>query len=57
MKSTSDRGEEQGKARGDEKGMHDTGPKGHSQRPSGTSDASATTGVDPQDPPGSRKAR
>ncbi|MET7978945.1 hypothetical protein ABZW44_39345 [Streptomyces mirabilis] len=57
VKSTSHRGEEQSKARSDEKGMHDTGPKGRSQRPSGTRDASATTGVDPQDPPGNRRAR
>lgn len=60
VKSTSDRGEEQSKARSDEKGMHDTGPKGRSQRPSGTRDASATTGVDPQDPqdpPANRRAR
>ncbi|MFF7886199.1 hypothetical protein ACH40F_32485 [Streptomyces sp. NPDC020794] len=57
VKSVSHRGEEQSKARSDEKGMHDTGPKGRSPRPSGTRDASATTGVDPQDPPGSRNAR
>ncbi|KOG31566.1 hypothetical protein [Streptomyces resistomycificus] len=42
------RGEEYGDA--DEKGRRDTGPKGRSQRPSGTKDASAKTGVDPQDP-------
>ncbi|MEV8530503.1 hypothetical protein [Streptomyces sp. NPDC051211] len=53
--STGRRGEEQSKGSG-EKGMHDTGPKGRSQRPSGTKDASATTGVDPQDPPGKRSA-
>ncbi len=41
-------GEEYGNA--DEKGRHDTGRKGRSQRPSGSKDASATTGVDPQDP-------
>ncbi|QIY67949.1 hypothetical protein HEP84_45170 [Streptomyces sp. RLB1-33] len=57
VKSTSHRGEEQSKTRSDAKGMHDTGPKGRSRRPSGTRDASATTGVDPQDPPGSRRAR
>ncbi|MEU3787274.1 hypothetical protein [Streptomyces sp900129855] len=34
----------------DEKGRRDTGRRGRSQRPSGTKDASATTGVDPQDP-------
>ncbi|MFD3760852.1 hypothetical protein [Streptomyces sp. NPDC058622] len=49
-KSMSTRGEEQGKGSGD-KAMHDTGPRGRSQRPSGTKDASASTGVDPQDPP------
>ncbi|MFD9374328.1 hypothetical protein ACFWBH_02130 [Streptomyces sp. NPDC059999] len=49
------RGEEQKKGAG-EKGMHDRGPQGRSQRPSGTKDASATTGVDPQDPPGTRSA-
>ncbi|MER5807825.1 hypothetical protein ABT143_06465 [Streptomyces sp. NPDC002033] len=31
-------------------GMHDRGPQGRSQRPSGTRDASAMTGVDPQEP-------
>ncbi|WP_442812422.1 hypothetical protein [Streptomyces sp. NBC_01210] len=55
VESTSRRGERQGKGSGD-KGMHDKGPKGRSQRPSGTKDASATTGVDPQDPPGKRSA-
>lgn len=34
----------------DEKGMHDTGPQGRSQRPSGTKDDSAFTGVDPDEP-------
>ncbi|MFB7311113.1 hypothetical protein [Streptomyces sp. NPDC056192] len=48
-KSTGRRGEEH--AKDSEKGMHDTGRRGRSQRPSGTKDASATTGVDPQDPP------
>ncbi|WP_369032797.1 MULTISPECIES: hypothetical protein [Streptomyces] len=47
------RGEEYGDA--DEKGRRDTGRKGRSQRPSGTKDASATTGVDPQDPPTGRR--
>ncbi|MFE2927939.1 hypothetical protein [Streptomyces goshikiensis] len=54
-KSMGKRGEEQKKGSGDQ-GMHDLGPKGRSQRPSGTKDASATTGVDPQDPPGTRSA-
>ncbi|QES46947.1 hypothetical protein DEJ50_02855 [Streptomyces venezuelae] len=56
VKSTGRRGEDQSKAGGDEQGMHDTGPKGRSRRPSGTRDASASTGVDPQDPPGTRSA-
>jgi hypothetical protein len=46
-------GEEYGDA--DEKGRRDTGLKGRSQRPSGTKDASATTGVDPKDPPSGRR--
>ncbi|MFF4427178.1 hypothetical protein ACFY04_41665 [Streptomyces sp. NPDC001549] len=56
-RSTGKRGEEQKKGSGDQ-GMHDhdLGPKGRSRRPSGTKDASATTGVDPQDPPGTRSA-
>lgn len=49
------RGEEYGDA--DEKGRRDTGRRGRSQRPSGTKDASATTGVDPQDPPSERRPR
>jgi hypothetical protein len=53
-KSTGARGEEY--ADNDEKGMRDTGRRGRSQRPSGTKDASATTGVDPQDPPSGRRA-
>ncbi|MEU6223185.1 hypothetical protein [Streptomyces sp. NPDC047042] len=52
VKSVGARGEEYGDA--DEKGRHDTGRKGRSQRPSGTRDASAKTGVDPQDPPPGR---
>ncbi len=52
-KSTSRRGEEQAKG-SDEEGMHDKGRRGRSQRPSGSKDASATTGVDPQDPPAGR---
>ncbi|MFF3323577.1 hypothetical protein [Streptomyces sp. NPDC002889] len=55
VESTSRRGEQQGKGSG-EKGMHDKGRRGRSQRPSGTKDASASTGVDPQDPPGKRSA-
>ncbi|WP_406166482.1 hypothetical protein OIE52_08900 [Streptomyces canus] len=45
-------GEEYGDT--DEKGRRDTGRKGGSQRPSGTKDAAAKTGVDPQDPPPGR---
>jgi hypothetical protein len=48
-KSTGGRGEDQAK-KSRKDGMHDTGPRGRSQRPSGTRDASAVTGVDPQDP-------
>lgn len=44
MKSMNSRGEDRCK----------TGPKGRSQRPSSTRDASASPGVDPQDPPGMR---
>ncbi|MET7683940.1 hypothetical protein [Streptomyces sp. NPDC005423] len=50
--SLSASGEEYGEAH--EKGRRDTGRRGRSQRPSGTKDASATTGVDPQDPPSER---
>ncbi|MEU0035069.1 hypothetical protein [Streptomyces sp. NPDC006333] len=57
VKSTSDRGERQSSTGGDETGMHDTGPKGRSRRPSGSKDASATTGIDPQDPPRGRGTR
>ncbi|MFD7231103.1 hypothetical protein [Streptomyces sp. NPDC059881] len=55
VESTGRRGEQQGKGSG-EKGMHDKGRRGRSQRPSGSKDASASTGVDPQDPPGKRSA-
>ncbi|MFF8195792.1 hypothetical protein ACF05L_34145 [Streptomyces bobili] len=48
VESHSASGEEYGDA--NEKGRHDTGRKGRSQRPSGSKDASARTGVDPQDP-------
>ncbi|MEU0070078.1 hypothetical protein ABZ027_11120 [Streptomyces sp. NPDC006332] len=50
--SRSARGEEYGDA--DEKGKRDTGRRGRSRRPSGTRDASAKSGVDPQDPPSER---
>jgi hypothetical protein len=53
VESRGARGEEYGDA--DEKGRRDTGRKGRSQRPSGTKDASATTGVDPQDPRSRRR--
>ncbi|MCX5328255.1 hypothetical protein [Streptomyces sp. NBC_00140] len=58
VESRGARGEEYGDA--DEKGRRDTGRRGRSQRPSGTRDASATTGVDPQepqDPPSERRPR
>ncbi|MEU9304693.1 hypothetical protein [Streptomyces sp. NPDC048269] len=53
-KSEGRRGERQAKGAKGEKGMRDLGPQGASQRPSGTRDASAVTGIDPQDPPGKR---
>ncbi len=53
VESHSGRGEDQSEGSG-EKGMRDLGPRGRSKRPSGTKDASATAGVDPQDPPGKR---
>ncbi|WP_374772132.1 hypothetical protein OG756_02400 [Streptomyces sp. NBC_01310] len=52
-KSEGRRGEQRA-SKGKGKGMHDLGPQGASRRPSGTRDASAVTGVDPQDPPGKR---
>ncbi|MFH8702054.1 hypothetical protein [Streptomyces chartreusis] len=55
VKSSSRRGEEH--AGGDETGRRDTGRRGRSQRPSGTKDASAVTGIDPQDPPSRRRPR
>ncbi|MEV5975138.1 hypothetical protein [Streptomyces sp. NPDC051921] len=51
--SDSRRGEEH--ARSSEKGRHDTGERGRSGRPSGTKDASAFTGVDPQDDDSGRR--
>ncbi|MER5197648.1 hypothetical protein ACWD3J_24850 [Streptomyces sp. NPDC002755] len=54
VESRGTRGEEY--ADTDEKGRRDTGRRGRSQRPSGTRDASATTGVDPQDPPSGRRS-
>ncbi|WP_405533740.1 hypothetical protein OG592_42055 (plasmid) [Streptomyces avidinii] len=53
-KSEGRRGEQRGSK--EQTGMHDLGPQGASGRPSGTRDASAITGVDPQDPPGKRSA-
>ncbi|MFF9909024.1 hypothetical protein [Streptomyces sp. NPDC013457] len=50
VKSSSRRGETRAKAEGGDEGMHDTGPKGQSRRPSGTRDATAVTGVDAQEP-------
>ncbi|GGT64744.1 hypothetical protein P6B95_03465 [Streptomyces atratus] len=49
VKSTHRPGQERAGKSG-ESGMHDTGPRGRSQRLSGTRDASASTGVDPQEP-------
>ncbi|MEU8788297.1 hypothetical protein [Streptomyces sp. NPDC048643] len=37
--------------KGKSRGMHDTGPRGKSRRPSGEKDASAYTGVHPDDAP------
>ncbi|MEU6313339.1 hypothetical protein [Streptomyces sp. NPDC047014] len=54
--STGRSGQDQAKGSGGEKGMHDTGTKGRSKRPTGTRDASAVTGVDPQDAPHDRPA-
>ena len=50
VESIGSRGE--GHAKKDQKGHHDTGAKGASQRPSGSKDADAVTGVDPQSPAG-----
>ncbi|MFB7462675.1 hypothetical protein ACFCZ1_04045 [Streptomyces sp. NPDC056224] len=55
-KSEGRRGEQQAPGSKGEKGMRDLGPQGASRRPSGTRDASAVTGIDPQDPPGKRSA-
>lgn len=44
------RGEDVARRDGGEAGRHDTGPRGATQRPSGTSSARDATGVDPQDP-------
>jgi hypothetical protein len=48
--STGRRGEDIAEQDGKEAGRQDTGPKGESQRPTGTSSARDVTGVDPQDP-------
>jgi hypothetical protein len=56
VESTGRSGEDRA-AKSKDKGMHDTGPKGPSQRPSGRRDASAHTGVDPQDPPSESSQR
>ncbi|MET9653273.1 hypothetical protein ABZZ44_23800 [Streptomyces sp. NPDC006460] len=45
------RGEDQSEKSGGQKGHHDLGRRGQSQRPSGGKDAEAYTGVDPQEPP------
>lgn len=48
--STSRRGEDVADQETPQPGHHDTGPKGASQRPSGTSSAERVTGIDPQEP-------
>ncbi|MBT2407606.1 MULTISPECIES: hypothetical protein [unclassified Streptomyces] len=50
VKSSSRRGEQQSKGSG-QKGHHDLGTRGASQRPSGGKDASAFTGVNPESEP------
>jgi hypothetical protein len=47
--STTRRGEDVVKEEGPDEGREDLGPQGPSQRPTGTSGARASTGVDPQD--------
>ncbi|MFJ3913807.1 hypothetical protein EDE04_0060 [Streptomyces sp. 2132.2] len=47
VESTGRRGEDQAKGSG-QKGHHDMGTRGRSQRPSGGKDASAYTGIDPE---------
>ncbi|WP_030294743.1 hypothetical protein [Streptomyces katrae] len=54
VKSSSRRGEDQAKGSG-QKGHHDMGSRGRSQRPSGGKDASAYTGINPEG--GSKKTR
>ncbi|MET9962434.1 hypothetical protein ABZ128_25795 [Streptomyces sp. NPDC006326] len=51
VKSDSRSGEKVSKKSGGDKGHHDLGTRGRSQRPSGGKDADAFTGVDPQHPP------
>ncbi|MGW6843571.1 hypothetical protein [Streptomyces sp. NPDC054958] len=51
VESRGRRGEDQSKGRG-QKGHHDMGTRGKSQRPSGGRDATAVTGVDPKDADG-----
>ncbi|PKT73828.1 hypothetical protein CW362_07035 [Streptomyces populi] len=48
--SMSGRGEDQAE-RSSSRGMHDTGRRGRSRRPSGAKDPSAFTGIDPDDSP------
>ncbi|MFD5574376.1 hypothetical protein [Streptomyces cadmiisoli] len=49
VRSDNRRGEEMG-GKDREKGMHDRGRRGRSQRPSGSKDAETYTGIDPQEP-------
>ncbi|MFD0268562.1 hypothetical protein ACFVGY_18615 [Streptomyces sp. NPDC127106] len=50
VKSTTRSGEDLAKGSG-QKGHHDLGPRGRSQRPSGGKDDSAFTGIDPEGGP------
>ncbi|MFF3327511.1 hypothetical protein [Streptomyces sp. NPDC002889] len=56
VESDSRRGEEYSD-KSKEPGHHDKGRRGRSQRPSGSKDSSAFTGVDPQDPPTEHSGR
>jgi hypothetical protein len=50
VESTGRSGEELAERPGEEEGTREHGRRGRSDRPSGGEDASAVTGVDPQDP-------
>lgn len=51
--TTTESSTSRGENRGGDSDMHGTGRRGRSQRPSGAKDASAHTGVDPQERKGS----